>query len=80
MELTNRRHVFRYMQLPPTRLWMPKNGTKAGIRMNLHDCVRGFPKIALFATEEEELVDPMHSRRLAEALKREGIPKELKLA
>ena len=34
----------------------------------------GFPPTAIFVAAEDELVDPDHSRRLAEALKTAGIP------
>ena len=39
----------------------------------------GFPPTALFLAKEDELVDPEHSRKLAEALEKAGIPCRLEI-
>ena len=41
--------------------------------------VEGFPKTAIFVTEEDELVDPEHSKSLARALTGAGIPCKLEV-
>ena len=41
--------------------------------------VQGFPSTALFATAEDDLVDPEHSRTLARALENAGIPCRLEI-
>ena len=46
---------------------------------NIIGYVEGFPPTALFATAEDELVDPDHSRKLAEALKAAGIKCRLEI-
>lgn len=43
------------------------------------DHVEGFPPAAIYATEEDQLVDPKHSRILANALEEAGIPCNLEI-
>ncbi len=43
------------------------------------DHAEGFPPTALFLAAEDELVDPKHSKRLAAALEKEGIPVYLEI-
>jgi acetyl esterase/lipase len=43
------------------------------------DHAEGFPPTAIFLAAEDELVDPEHSKRLAAALEKEGIPVYLEI-
>ena len=62
-----------------------RSGTGVTMRESCEGCfeipehVDGFPKTAIFVAAEDELVDPQHSKTLADALRRAGIPCRLEI-